>query len=74
MDSSPRRSILAEMALRFVDQGETLATAGLGHVLGSSATARDALASWLAERGAAIPGGLGYASRSSIRSRRVGLT
>ena len=37
------RSILAEMALQFVPQREVVATAGLGHLLRRSATAREYL-------------------------------
>lgn len=55
-----RRSLLAEMALRFVDQRETLATAALGYILSGSATARAALCAFLAERGVSLPDDLAY--------------
>jgi hypothetical protein len=55
-----RRSLLAEMASRFAGQREVLATSGLGYVLRVSSTARDALRTWLAERGVAIPPDLAY--------------
>lgn len=55
-----RRSLLEEMALRFVDQRETLATAGLGYILSGSATARAALCAFLAERGVSLPDDLAY--------------
>lgn len=55
-----RRSLFAEMAWRFVEQREVLATASLGHVLQSSHTARDALRMWLADRGVSIPPQLAY--------------
>ena len=55
-----RRSLLAEMAWRFVDQREVLATAGLGYVLRSSSTARDSLQTWLADRGVVVPPDLAY--------------
>lgn len=58
--AEPRRTLLAEMALRFVDQPETLATASLGHILAVSSVARDAVRSWLAERGVTVPDGLVY--------------
>lgn len=55
-----RRSILAEMALRFVDQRETLATAGLGHLMQASSASREALRIWLSERSVTIPSDLAY--------------
>lgn len=55
-----RRSLLAEMAWRFVDQREVLATASLGYILQSSSVARDALRTWLEERGVMIPLDLAY--------------
>jgi len=55
-----RRSLLAEMAWRFVEQREVLATASLGYILHSSSIARDALRTWLAERGVMIPPDVGY--------------
>ena len=60
MEGQQRPSILAEMALRFVDQREVLATAGLGHVLGASPTARQALRELLVDRGVDVPDDLAY--------------
>ena len=55
-----RRSLLAEMAWRFVEQREVLATESLGYILQSSSVARDALRTWLGERGVMIPLDLAY--------------
>jgi hypothetical protein len=43
MTSSRRPSLFAEMAMRFVEQKEPLATASLGHILEASPICRDAL-------------------------------
>jgi hypothetical protein len=43
-----------------VEQREVLATASLGYILHSSSIARDALRTWLAERGVMIPPDVGY--------------
>jgi hypothetical protein len=48
------------MALRFVDQRETLATAGLGHLMQASLASREALRIWLSDRSVAIPSDLAY--------------
>jgi hypothetical protein len=55
-----RRSLLAEMAWRFVEQREVLATASLGYILRSSSVAREALRTWLAERGVMTTPDLAY--------------
>ncbi len=55
-----RRSLLAEMALRFVEQREVLATTCLGYILSTSATAGETLRTWLGDRGVSIPAGLAY--------------
>lgn len=55
-----RRSLLAEMALRFVEQREVLATASLGYILSTSAIAGEMLRSWLADRGVSIPPSVAY--------------
>lgn len=43
-----------------MEQREVLATASLGYILHSSSIARDALRTWLAERGVMIPPDVGY--------------
>jgi hypothetical protein len=54
------RSILAEMALQFVPQRELVATAGLGHLLRRSATAREHLRALASAGGVAPPDTLQY--------------
>ena len=54
------RSILAEMALQFVPQRELVATAGLGHLLRRSATAREHLRALASAGGVAPPDTLRY--------------
>jgi hypothetical protein len=68
---SSRRSLLAEMALRFVEQREVLATASLGHILASSPVARDGLRAWLAERAVTVPADLQY-STEVVKADREG--
>lgn len=60
MKAATQRSILAELALRFVDQREPLATVGLGHILAASSASRDAMTELLGDRGVELPGGLTY--------------
>ena len=54
------RSILAEMALQFVPQREVVATAGLGHLLRRSATAREHLRDLVSTGGVTPPDTLQY--------------
>ena len=54
------RSILAEMALQFVPQREVVATAGLGHLLRRSATAREHLRALASAGGVTPPDTLQY--------------
>ena len=54
------RSILAEMALQFVPQRELVATAGLGHLLRRSATAREHLRALASAGGVTPPDTLQY--------------
>ena len=54
------RSILAEMALQFVPQREVVATAGLGHLLRRSSTAREYLRTLVATGGVTPPDTLQY--------------
>jgi hypothetical protein len=53
-------SIFAEMAVRFVEDREVLATSALGHILNSSVTARDALRHLLRANGVDVPEQLAY--------------
>jgi hypothetical protein len=54
------RSILADMALQFVPQREIVATAGLGHLLRRSATAREHLRTLVSTGGVSPPDTLQY--------------
>jgi len=56
----PHRSVLAEIALQFLPRRELAATAGLGHLLRSSSTARSHLERLVSGTGASLPHGLQY--------------
>ncbi len=56
----PQRSLLAEIALQFLPKREVVATAGLGHLLRTSSTARSRLEGLVSGTGACLPEGLRY--------------
>jgi len=56
----PHRSVLAEIALQFLPRRELVATAGLGHLLRTSLTARSHLERLVSAAGASLPRGLQY--------------
>lgn len=56
----PQRSVLAEIAVQFLPRRELVATAGLGHLLRTSPTARDRLERLVSGMGASLPLGLQY--------------
>jgi hypothetical protein len=58
--ATSERSILAEMALQFVEQREVLATSALGHLLRRSPEARQAVRDLMPDRGVALPPDLVY--------------